>query len=233
MKYDLWATERNRAEVLPNGCRVSRKTTTKADGTQVYSAQFFLPKATNPVWNHSFRTVLARREAIAKQSAAYDAHLRMKDEQKTARATGDLSLADPGAIFCNSYGYDQTNVHYYQVVRRNGKNVEIAEIGCKTVAGSEYSHGMAEMVVPAKGQFIETCKVCRCSSSLGRQHNDRNDSDFHEFQPHIALTTKRVQFYNGVPGLSFDCGSGSLVKMISFGNADPLPADAHYRSSYH
>ncbi len=53
---------------------------------------------------------------------------------KTAMpAPADLGVA-VGDIFVNSWGYDQTNVNYYKVIRLTGQGVEIVPIGKKFVS---------------------------------------------------------------------------------------------------
>ena len=56
-----------------------------------------------------------------------------------------------GTIFSESWGWEQTNVNFYEVVSRTEKMVTIREIGQKTVK---------EEPVADKGKFIsdETCR---------------------------------------------------------------------------
>lgn len=42
-----------------------------------------------------------------------------------------------GQIYYTSWGYDQTNVDFYEIVEVKGKQVKIQEIGAKSVQGSE------------------------------------------------------------------------------------------------
>lgn len=42
-----------------------------------------------------------------------------------------------GAILYTSWGYDQTNVEFYRITRRTPCSVQLEEIGCQTVPGSE------------------------------------------------------------------------------------------------
>lgn len=53
-----------------------------------------------------------------------------------------------GDIICNSWGYEQTNIKFFKVVRVNPKTIDVIEVGQKVVEGSHYSHGMACEVVP-------------------------------------------------------------------------------------
>lgn len=92
-----------------------------------------------------------------KRIAAWE---KMKSDRKTAR----MSFVNPakvGDILEASWGYDQTNVDYYQVTAVLGKMVEIREIGAKHVEGSYQSHGMADRVMPVRNAFVHDSKPAR------------------------------------------------------------------------
>ena len=56
-----------------------------------------------------------------------------KRKQETAKF---LEALRPGTILSDSWGYDQTNVEFYKVIRRKGHKVTIGELGHKQVEGS-------------------------------------------------------------------------------------------------
>jgi hypothetical protein len=60
-----------------------------------------------------------------------------------------------GAIFRRSWGYDQTNVDYFQVVALKAKTVVVREINQAEVPGSNQG-GMSNKVVPVKDSFDES-----------------------------------------------------------------------------
>lgn len=79
---------------------------------------------------------------------------RKKAEKRAERAAARRATPNPftvGMIFENSWGYDQTNVDYYQVVRLTPRGVYIRPIAGKTCAKSEGF--MSDQVVPAKDNF--------------------------------------------------------------------------------
>jgi hypothetical protein len=226
--FDAWQEQRAAAEVLPNGLKVLRSAT--ALGQPV--ATIFKPKATKPTHDVWFHTVERRDAFIQKTSDDYDASLARKAQRRRDEREGDLSQCDPGAIFANVWGYEQTNVDYYEVVKRSGSTVWIRPIGEELVPGSEGY--MCERVRPAKGSFLaEPCKVCGGDASWAL-HCEMLGSFEHAYEPKPGGNTqrKRVTFCSGKPYLSFRCGSGSLVNVISFGNADALVLDSHYQSHY-
>jgi hypothetical protein len=64
-----------------------------------------------------------------------------------------------GEIFRRSWGYDQTNVDYFQVVELKAKTVVVRGINYAQVKGSEGS--MSCLVVPVKDSFIESSAPLR------------------------------------------------------------------------
>ena len=81
---------------------------------------------------------------------------RKKSAKRAERAAALKAVPNPfkiGMIFCNSWGYEQTNVDYYQVTRVTPRGVYVRPIGSKSVVNSGVSHGMADSVVPDKDNF--------------------------------------------------------------------------------
>jgi hypothetical protein len=72
----------------------------------------------------------------------------------TKEANEVTGMIQEGDIFYSSWGYDQTNISYYQVVKVGAKTVAIRKVAQKVVRevrGAEY-------VVPVKGRFEGTAK---------------------------------------------------------------------------
>lgn len=79
---------------------------------------------------------------------------RQKSMKRKERAQAKRSTPNPfcaGMIFTNSWGYDQTNVDYYQVTRTTPRGVYIRPIAGKSVVGS--GGFMSDSVVPDKDNF--------------------------------------------------------------------------------
>ena len=64
----------------------------------------------------------------------------------------------PGDLFEMSWGYDQTNVNYFQVTRVSEKGVWVREIGAKSVPGTQGF--MCETVTPVKNNFLNSSQWC-------------------------------------------------------------------------
>lgn len=60
-------------------------------------------------------------------------------------------------------------------------------------------------------------------------HDAIGDADAHAYERGAPIT-KRVQSFGGRPSLAFDHGIGSLVDVITFGDADPLVAGSPPRA---
>jgi hypothetical protein len=60
-----------------------------------------------------------------------------------------------GDIFRMSWGYDQTNVDYFQVVKTTPKGVYVREIGSVMVPGTDGRNSMSCKVCPAPDNFLE------------------------------------------------------------------------------
>lgn len=59
-----------------------------------------------------------------------------------------------GDIFRHSWGYDQTNVDYFQAVRVTAQSVVLRPIGQEQVPGTGSGNGMSCKVRPLPGKFI-------------------------------------------------------------------------------
>jgi hypothetical protein len=150
MRFDIWATERESAEVIEHGLKVVLKE------TPFPAAMLWNPKSTKPVFNYRFRTVEQRDDYVANYVTNYGAQQAAKTERRKSRAEGpdNAQQVKVGTIFVNSWGWEQTNVDFYEVVRKSGQMVEVRPIASESVPGSTYSHGMAQTVTPAPGAFI-------------------------------------------------------------------------------
>ena len=76
-----------------------------------------------------------------------------------------------GQIFSMSWGYDQTNVNYFQVVSLTAKGVYVREIGACSVPDTQGF--MSEDVKPNKDRFLDRfrCSAVRRSGLWRLQRN--------------------------------------------------------------
>lgn len=64
----------------------------------------------------------------------------LEKQQKQISCVADIEI---GTIFCASWGYDQTNVDFYKVIRKTAAMVEVVEVGQKMLEATGF---MAEYV---------------------------------------------------------------------------------------
>lgn len=234
--FDLWARERAAAHVFTNGVRVYAKSFDKEKGVWI-DAMIFMPKGKNPAWRVYSCADMAFKDAVVRYYRGVESHNARKAQDRAARVTGDLTKMDPDTILSYGWGYDQTNREFWQVRRRTGFIVYIARIGAERVG--EPTSWCSENVAPVKGAFLESCDFKRdgknrCGlTSMFRLHNDTREDDFHPFIAGIEEVRKRFYFSNGEPYLSMDCGVASVVPMLTFDNADALPATSYHSSWGH
>lgn len=203
MSYDIWQTEREAAEVVaPSGVRVLRRES--AAGAPL--VLIWRPKATKPDANFRFRSAQQREEYIQQWVGRFAQAEALKAERKAEQAAV-ASAAEPvmsGTLFAHSWGWEQTNVDFYEVVKASATMVEIRPIASEEVSGTQGF--MCATVKPVPGAFIEK------SYRLQDAHGNYRQS-----------LRKRVQYTDrGEPYLSFEYGWCGLT------TAD----EGHYSSWY-
>lgn len=157
----------------------SRKVAMKNGGAVFYvyekpngqpAAVCFIGKAQKPSWHYRFSNPAQRERRIADTIASVQAwHDQRAAEKarKAAEAAKGHHLA-PGLILVSSWGYEQTNVDFYEVVEVIGKTmVKIEKIGGQsaTDAGSGFS-SMSTHVVP--NVEVRTGEFRRCKVTSGQ-----------------------------------------------------------------
>ena len=97
-------------------------------------------------WYRFPKGAKAAERYIADYFAGVQDHEQAKADYK-ARQEAEADQVEVGGIYYTSWGYDQTNVDFYQVVGRTAKTVQYIALG-KTVA-DDSSEGV-DMVIPEK-----------------------------------------------------------------------------------
>ena len=112
-------------------------------------AMGFVGKQNKPYFNYMFRDENQRELYVSKQiderKEVLNRKEKLREEKKNFRH--DLVVGD---ILYSSWGYDQTNVDFYEVLATTEKSVIIREVGQKVVKEDSY----AEYVVPVPGRYI-------------------------------------------------------------------------------
>lgn len=101
-------------------------------------------------YDHYYYTS-SREMANAIHSKIERAEARL-ESKKEAKAKKQVITAEVGDVFNTSWGYEQTNVEFYQVIERNGKTgVVIQEIAHESVKETSWC---SDEVKPVKNAFI-------------------------------------------------------------------------------
>lgn len=117
----------------------------------------FKAKAKNALQRYRFRTTERRDQWRDELIQSYQAHAERKAERKATRQNykHDVKVGD---IFYTSWGWEQTNIDFYQVTQVNGKMATIHQI-----AGSvtDYHSSMSGEKVATPGAFVERAEPMR------------------------------------------------------------------------
>lgn len=121
---------KNATKVEAKGCAAVFYLYANAQGKP--AAKAFVGKALKPTWGFWFPTPAAREKKIADTiAAAKDRMVRVRAGRADRSQPSTLKLGD---ILYTSWGYDQTNIDFYQVTRLVGPTtVEIREIHSRDV----------------------------------------------------------------------------------------------------
>lgn len=120
------------------------------NGRIIFGAAAFAGKSNKPLWHYLFKDKQQMKnkidETIRSRKHVLENKKNIREERKNFRHT--LKVGD---ILYSSWGYDQTNIDFYQVVEAGEKSVKIREIGKKS---TDDSH-----VIPTKDKFIGPSKT--------------------------------------------------------------------------
>jgi hypothetical protein len=113
-------------------------------------AVIFFGKQAKPVSNYWYRSEEARNAAVASAFESRRKSLAFKAERKAKRVAWvpDYKVGD---ILRTSWGYDQTNVEYFEITEIKGKYATLREIA----AESTETGWMTGRCAPLPGEFLE------------------------------------------------------------------------------
>jgi len=151
------AAKRIEARYIPDGATAVKDSESSAV-VYVYqyedNAKFFAIGYNATRKNLDFHYYYATKEARDNKIQAFFDAARMteaeKERRKQARKTTADHQVEEGALFYESWGYDQTNINFYQVVKALPKSVYIREVASTVVEDLESQ----ELVVPVPDNFI-------------------------------------------------------------------------------
>jgi hypothetical protein len=131
--------------------------TIKGEGVTIYAytnhcgkpaARCYGGRRSKPDWSFYFLSEMDRKKRIKETLEAYAELSARKAKEKKAKT----EMVNPfmvGDILESSWGYDQTNVDFYEVVRVTKKSVELRELA-KTTTETGFMSGST---VPVPGKY--------------------------------------------------------------------------------
>lgn len=121
-------------------------------------AQAFAGRAAKPVWRHSFVDETARDRHVDAFFARQRASKRAAAERRSARRRPhDLRVGD---VLVSTWGYEQTNVSWYEITRVLPRSVEARPVASlRTETGP--LHGTC---VPVRGRYTGPARRYRASA---------------------------------------------------------------------
>jgi hypothetical protein len=120
-------------------------------GIPVVCGLCFVGKAINPTWQYRFKDAAQRTKEVEQTFAKVQAKVDRKAQEKAKKSEAMVNHGVvPGDVFKCEWGYDQTNIDYYEVISVTGKTALICRIGCL----SEETAFMQGDSVPQLGAFI-------------------------------------------------------------------------------
>lgn len=108
-----------------------------------------------PLFNYRFRSIERMIEYCSEWIERVEANINSENERKAKKKEAQKAMNHnfkEGMIIYNSWGYDQTNIDFYQVVESKEKSIKLRKICKSYVEGSEGF--MSANVKPVENAFI-------------------------------------------------------------------------------
>jgi len=139
-------------------------------------------------------------------------------EAKKIESMADVEI---GHILRDSWGYDQTNIDYYKVIRKTASMVEIRKIGQKLV---QRDSDMSEYVVAdADNELFDSAHMSRAEAvKRGAEIVSEMDGGDYVYARFAAISRHKARFMNGK----------LYVRIESFSSASSWDGEADFQSHW-
>lgn len=150
-----------REHYLPVGCTAAPITPEGSD-LVVYlydspkgspCAIVFGGKSNKPLWHYHFASAATRQRLIDETVASRAVRAAAK-AQKAAERRAYRHDYKPGDILSASWGYEQTNVDFYEVVSTTAQTVTLRELASGSAQDTQATCPQADRVVPSRGNYV-------------------------------------------------------------------------------
>lgn len=105
---------------------------------------------------YRFKTMQEATQYIDKFMSEVKERIERNEREKQLKKEAKKGAVNPfkvGDILYDSWGYDQTNIDFYQITKVNGMQIEMRELS-QELTQSDGLSSMAGYVTPRKGDFI-------------------------------------------------------------------------------
>jgi hypothetical protein len=165
----------------------------------------FAGKRSKPDIYCRYRSAERAEVAVAEWIASLKGRVAEKAATKKAVAAWSHGLKAGDVFYC-SWGYDQTNINYYEIVAVKGKAVEVLELQQQ----SEDTGYMTGKCVPIPGKY---CEFADYESEASKAHKESRGYYLSKVPAPRRMIPQRG--YNGEPTLSvYSFASAHLVKPV-------------------
>lgn len=117
-------------------------------------AIFFTGKQSKPTFHYSFKDVESMKKKINETISRLMSWEDMKAARKEERKN-EVSEVKVGDLFVSSWGYEQTNVDFYQCVETKGKRTFVIRPISGKMTNKSTGNGMACFMTPVKDAFLD------------------------------------------------------------------------------
>lgn len=111
----------------------------------------YTTRAKKACFHESYRNAESRDKRVTDWFRGLEQHEAMKQDTRAERSKPHTLKV--GDILHHSWGWEQTNCDYYQIIAVTPHGATIQEIASHTVPDSTYKHGMADMRLAVKDSF--------------------------------------------------------------------------------
>jgi hypothetical protein len=122
-------------------------------GPAALAAIAYHGKSTKPTWHFYFYSEIQRSARIEQFFTELQAHIDRKAKAAAEKKEFRHTLV-VGDILDYSWGWEQTNPEFYQVVEVGEFTIKMREIAMHTAPGDYITNGMADYVLPDPDHFV-------------------------------------------------------------------------------
>lgn len=149
MKYDLWEKQRQEATRKESGLLVLVK---EVPGKDRHHLMMWQPKAKKPYFNYLVKPELLNKWIDEADTRLINHKQTLEERKEKRKPTSEkMETIQVGDIYYTSWGWEQTNIDYYQVIAKNNSRVTLRQIGYEMIEQDSWASGK---VVPVKDKFV-------------------------------------------------------------------------------